>query len=176
MEIQKVKNASHPFFDDFWKVYNENFPKEEKRNLLQQAETFTKPEYSLNLYIEDHTLKGFLAYWIFPSFIFIEHLAIAKSGQGQGLGKIILTRFIEQQEVPIILEIEHPEDETSIRRLRFYERLNFIKNKHRHTQPPFIKGGEPLSLTILSYPEIISEDLYLDFSNKQQNIVMNHQN
>lgn len=176
MDIQKVNNAAHPFFDEFWQVYNDSFPQEEKRNVLQQTEIFSKPEYSLDIYLEEGALKGFLAYWSFPNFIFIEHLAITKSGQGKGLGNIILSDFINEHDLPIILEIEHPKDETCVRRLRFYERVGFKNNTYRHYQPAFIKGNAPLSLTILSYPNPISEKLYSDFCKLQQEVVMNHEN
>lgn len=176
MIAQRVYNSNHLFFDNFWMVYNESFPKEEKRNFLQQQEIFLKQEYTLNIYIEENTLKGFLAYWTFPNFIFVEHLAIARDGQGQGLGKSILQDFIKVQQIPVILEIEHPLDEISIRRLQFYQRLGFIENEYEHFQPPFNKNDQPLSLRILSLYERISEDLFNEFAEKQKHVVMNHIN
>lgn len=175
MDIVRLTDITHPLFSAFWEIYNDNFPKTEKRNLKQQEETFVKKEYALDIYRENDVIKGFLAYWSFPEFIFVEHLAISKEGQGKGLGKTILQNFIKNNTLPIILEIEHPVDETSIRRLNFYERLGFVKNHHLHFQPPFIKGDAPLGLTVLSLEKPFSATLYASFARKQKEVIMNHQ-
>ena len=68
---------------------------------------------------------SFIASWEFPKFLFIEHLAVDPCCRGKGMGSKIMKEFINNSKKPIILEIEIPKDEISIKRKKFYEKLGF---------------------------------------------------
>ena len=66
----------------------------------------------------------------------------------------------------IILEVERPEDEMSIRRIEFYKRCGFSLCLQDYIQPPYRKGGNNLPLYLMfsgtasideQYPEIRDE-------------------
>ena len=80
--------------------------------------------------------------------------------------------FIQSKITPLILGIEPPVDDLTSRRLRFYESLGFVTNKHPHFQPPYHPGDQFLQLNILTYPNQISEEQYAQFSQFQKNTVM----
>lgn len=172
LKIHRIKNAEDPHFAEFWKIYSESFPLSERRNPDQQPDVFKKQEYRVDIYLLDDHVLGFIAFWTTADFIYIEHLAVAQEVRSKGLGSAILKPFIERKAIPIILEIEPPTNDLARRRLRFYESLGFIRNDHLHYQPPYHISDQPLHFVILSYPDPISVDLYLQFSQFQKNTVM----
>ena len=63
----------------------------------------------------------------------------------------------------IILEIDPPKDEISVRRRGFYERNGFKLNDFEHFAPAYTSGGSDFELKIMTYPGKISKELYDDF-------------
>ena len=63
----------------------------------------------------------------------------------------------------IILEIDPPKDEISVRRRGFYERNGFKLNDLEHFAPAYTRGGSDFELKIMTYPGKISKELYDDF-------------
>jgi ribosomal protein S18 acetylase RimI-like enzyme len=171
-QVHQIINQDDQYFDEFWRIYTISFPLNEKRNLDQQTAVYNTPEYHLNIYIIDRQLIGFISFWTATEFTFIEHLAIAPEFRNRGLGKTILKPFLENSSKPVILEIELPVDDTTRRRLLFYESLGFHVNKHQHFQPPYHSGDEPIPMKILSFPGMISTSDYQRFARFQKEIVM----
>ena len=60
----------------------------------------------------------------------------------------------------VILEIDPPKDEVSIRRKQFYERNSFIENPYFHIHPPYHKENQGHELLIMSSPIQITEEIY----------------
>jgi len=171
-EIHHLRNSEDPYFKEFWELYSSAFPLTERRNSDQQIRSFRHPAYQVNHYRAENHFSGFIAFWSSQHFVFIEHFAIAYEVRGNGFGSAILKSFIENIEVPVILEIEIPVDELTHRRLNFYETAGFIKNNLHHVQPPYHSGDQPLPLTLLSYPHQLDGLLYKEFARFQKGIVM----
>jgi hypothetical protein len=47
----------------------------------------------------------------------------------------LFAEFISRPEVPVLLEVEHPTDELSRRRIDFYKRAGFVHNEHKYRHP-----------------------------------------
>jgi len=171
-KIHQIKNTDNTHFADFWKIYTESFPLNERRSLEQQIEVLKKPEYQLDIYLSEFQVVGFNAFWTAGEFVFIEHLAVAPEVRGKGLGSLILKPFVESKTIPVILEIDIPIDGLTFRRLKFYESQGFIKNEYIHFMPPYDTRDKPLRLQILTYPTEISRNLYNQFARFQNEIVM----
>ena len=172
LKVHQIKSEKDQHFAEFWKIYSSSFPLNERRVSNQQTEVFKKQGYQVDVYFSDNQIIGFIAYWAIKEFIFVEHLAIAPEVRSKGLGSAILKPFIETEPNPVILEIEPTIDDLTSRRLKFYESLGFIRNDHRHYQPPYHITDQPLHLVILTYPNQINEDLYQQFAQFQKNTVM----
>jgi ribosomal protein S18 acetylase RimI-like enzyme len=171
-KIHQIKNPRDQYYGEFWRIYTLSFPLDERRIGTQQSDIFTKPDYFLNTYISDHQFIGFISFWTAKEFIFIEHLAIASEFRNRGFGSIIVRSVVKSNPNPIILEIEPPVDDTSRSRLHFYESLNFKLNDHKHYQPAYHSGDQPVAMKILSYPDEISDLNYQQFARFQREIVM----
>ena len=58
----------------------------------------------------------------------------------------------------IVLEIDPPETEIAVRRLRFYERLGFVRNDYHYVHPSFQRPYEPHQLVLMSYPKAMTDE------------------
>ena len=144
-------------FESFWKIYSESFPECEKRDRAGQIAALARKEYTVDFYYESVSMMGFIAYWDIGGYLFVEHIAIAKTGRGRGIGSILMNNLIHSGR-HVVLEVEPPVDDITRRRIKFYERLGFYLNQHHHIQPPLQAGGSPLHLKLMSFPDKISVD------------------
>lgn len=172
IKIHQIKDPGDQYFNEFWRLYAESFPLNERRILRQQVAIFNNSAYRLNIYISGNHLIGFISFWMAEKFFFIEHLAIASELRNRGKGKAVLKSFLESDHIPIILEIEPPVDNTTRNRLRFYKSCGFKLNHHTHSQPPYHNEDEPIPMKILTYPAEINDSDYQQFATFQKDIVL----
>lgn len=182
MIYKNITTTNDPLFKKCWDIYCSNFPLDERRDLLEQKrafDTYNNYRFVALLQKSNNTEPvpvGIFAYWNFSQVIFGEHLAIDKSFQGMGIGKIAIDYLKEcsvreYDNKPIVLEIELPNDFTTKRRESFYKKLDFKINSHEHFQPCYHKGDEPVEMLILSWPHIIDAQTYAQFYKEQQEIM-----
>lgn len=164
MFFETVISNNSSDFQEAFNIYKESFPDYEIRTLKSQAQLVSDENYSLQV-IKSNKFQetiGILFSWQTDDFIFIEHFAISKNERNQNLGSKILKHLISTTNLPIILEIDPPIDEISIRRKGFYERLGFTLTKYSYTHRGFKKEPTPHDLKIMTYKEI-DENLYNKF-------------
>ncbi|WP_334073579.1 MULTISPECIES: GNAT family N-acetyltransferase [Paenibacillus] len=156
----------HDVFDQIFAIMEASFPESERRTYAGQQELLADPHYRLITETNDHNrVIAFMAIWEFPSFRFVEHIAVDSAIRGGGLGKKLMTAYIGESFKPILLEVEPPDTELAGRRIGFYERLGFHLNPFEYVQPPLQEGQPDLPLKIMSYPEPLAEaafNLYKD--------------
>ena len=70
------------------------------------------------------------------------------------MGSKALAAFCQGRRV--ILEIDPPEDEISVRRQHFYQRLGFVANPYTYIHPSFRRPFHPHRLVLMSYPEALT--------------------
>lgn len=97
MELINIDNIAHLLYDSFSKLYSTAFPIFEQRTETQQTRTFSHPKYHLSGYKEEDIFIGFISYWDFQEYIYIEHFAIDRQLRGSGYGSRILKDFISQK-------------------------------------------------------------------------------
>ncbi len=102
---------------------------------------------------------------------FVEHLAIAPEGRGQGWGSALLRAlqsWAQGRQIRLLLELEpleaclnlpsalatSPQAEREAR-LRFYQRLGFQLLPEPWIQPPYQADREPVELRLMSWPEAV---------------------
>lgn len=164
----RIGDAAHPAFAEFWQIYQDSFPLHERRALEDQREVFQNDTYHLRGWEENGRMIGFLGWWTAPRFTFAEHYAIRPGLKSQGHGTRLFAEWLAEAPAPVILEIEPVVDDTTRRRLRFYQRLSFVENPWEHHQPPYHPGMAPVPLRLLSRPGAVSEETYRDFVRKQR--------
>ena len=148
-------------FDEIYDLMKISFPENEYRTYENQKRLLDKKQYKvITKENENGNVVAFLSVWSFPEFDFIEHFAVSPECRGGGVGSEMMKNLMQSTNKPIILEIEIPCDEMSIKRLRFYERLGFKLNEGEYYQLPMRKNAEPLKLNLMSYPEKLSDERF----------------
>ena len=151
-------------FDEIFKIMDDAFPDSEMRTYEGQKMLLQNEKYHIYEELDKAgSLVGFLAYWTLDGCVFFEHLAVSSACRGQGIGKSILLKNINDIKLPIFLEVEPPETDIAKRRIAFYERLGFFLNDFYYEQPPLRENQLAQRLLIMSYPEPISAEKFAKY-------------
>lgn len=172
MDIIRITSMDSPLYAPFRELYNTSFPVFEQRTGGQQERAFLAPIYHLDVYRKDDTFIGFVAYWDFDAYVYVEHLAIHGSLRGQGYGGLLLKDLEARSGKRILLEIDPITDEVSANRLRFYQKCGFFENEHEHVHPPYRSGYKGHPLIVLSTGRAITKAEYDQFSQDLREVVM----
>ena len=78
-----------------------------------------------NIIFDDDLPIGFITYWDFDRFYYVEHFATNPALRNGGYGKRTLEHLCEHLKYPIVLEVERPVEEMAKRRINFYQRHGF---------------------------------------------------
>lgn len=130
--------------------------------LGDKYDVLTKPVIKPSDY-ENRELVGILLYWDLDNCKYIEHLAISPSLRGKNYGSRVLKEFCENNGT-IILEIDPPVDDISIKRLNFYSNLGFKLQEFEHIHPPYRRDYKGHKLKVMSFNRNLSEDEYNTFN------------
>ena len=98
----------------------ESFPPEEYRELEHLREyTDRIGNFHNNIIFDDDLPIGFITYWDFDGFYYVEHFATNPALRNGGYGKRTLEHLCEFLKRPIVLEVERPVEEMAKRRINF---------------------------------------------------------
>lgn len=128
---------------------NQGFDQELMRSYDDQLKLFNKKEFHLDYIYQAGDIVGFVTWWEFNSFIFVEHFAIEESCRGSGLGKATIQRFLKKDKL-LILEVEIGDNEIDRRRIGFYEASGLFQNEYDYAQPPLQKECPWVPLMVMS--------------------------
>lgn len=173
MHSVHIQNANSPLFKELWKTYEVSFPASERRSLVDQIKILHHPRYRLEAWMNDDErggpiFVGLMGWWEYDDFRYLEHLAISPVARSGGMGGKILLGWMSASEKPVFLEIDVVTDDISRRRLGFYQRLGFVENDMKHSQPDFQGKGGAVPLRVLSYPGSMSRSQYAALDNALQ--------
>lgn len=138
-------------------LYENSFPYNERRSSEAHLSAIDDPLFHAAAIRAGDAFAGLLYYWDAPGFTYVEHLAVDPTLRGTGVGSRALEAFCRRAR-RVILEIDPPVDEISIRRLHFYERLGFVGNTCTYIHPSFSRPFQPHRLVLMSYPTSISDE------------------
>ena len=147
-------------FLQVWQIMENSFPPEEHRTRVGQEDLLENSYYQLYGYKNKNVVAAFFAVWQFEEFAFVEHFAVAENYRNGGIGAQLLKELLVFLDMPIVLEVELPEEELPQRRIRFYERNGFVLNGYDYVQPPMQAERKAIPLRIMSYPGILEESQF----------------
>lgn len=174
MTFQRYQNPDHPDWPLLWELYQQSFPVCELRleEDHRKAMTTRSDFYCVGIW-EDNAFLGLIFYWYNGDFCYVEHFAIHPMHRGKQYGSHCLTEFCKQFP-QVILEIDLPVDDISIRRQHFYERLGFLVSGYQHEHPPYRIQDKPHQLLALSYPNPISREQQKEFLTYREQDIMRY--
>ena len=136
----------------------ESFPPEEYRELEHLREyTDRIGNFHNNIIFDDDLPIGFITYWDFDGFYYVEHFAVDPAQRNGGHGKNVLNYLCELLQHPIVLEVEMPEEEMAQRRINFYKRQGFVLWEKPYLQPPYRPGDDYLPMLLMAHGNLECE-------------------
>ena len=153
-------------------LYDTAFPLYEQRSYQGREAILNHSDYYLLNFKENDTFIGFIGCWKIEDYYYIEHLAISPILRGQGYGQKVLKLFCHDVG-KVILEIDPIIDEVSQKRWSFYQHCGFQQTEYAHAHPSYYPENKPHELRVLSYPEVIAQEVYQRFNHTLQTVVMN---
>ena len=139
-------------FQTIFSIMEKSFPEGEIRTFEKQSTLLSDNRYNIiTKSDENNEIIGFIAYWEFKNFIYVEHFALLPENRGRGEGTALLKELVKSASKIIVLEIEFPIDSESKRRLAFYERQGFIGNNYAYIQPSMRSNTLPVPMKLMSY-------------------------
>ncbi len=172
MQQHIILSSQDALYEKFKGLYATSFPIFEQRSCDQQEVAFRDTRYRLLAYEKDQEFIGFIAYWQFVSYRYVEHFAISAHLRGQGFGSRLLRAFVQSTPTPVILEIDPIVDEVTKARLRFYRSCNFVENPFDHHHPPYRSEFSPHPLVVLSSGRALTEPEFRLFQTDLRQVVM----
>jgi ribosomal protein S18 acetylase RimI-like enzyme len=161
ISIQRIQTTDENSYCFAEKLLTTAFPKEERRELsLQREYTDHNKHFHNNILLADNEPIGFISYWDFDEFLYVEHFAIDETKRSGGYGQQVLSALKEMIQRPIVLEVELPENEISQRRISFYQRQGFRLWENEYQQPPYREGDSYLPMLLMVQGELNSKTAF----------------
>lgn len=124
-------------FDRFYQILSNNFPTKEIKEYNYMKDTFYAGLYQVLTLKDNDQIVGIMSFYQHDDFRFIDYFAIDGSLKGKGMGSKMLQYFINLDDKMVILEVEHPEDEQSKRRIAFYQHNGlYLNDQFEYFVPP----------------------------------------
>ena len=117
-ELQFIpfESRSDKGWAEAWDLYEESFPRCERWNAQGYDRAFGDPRFEADGIWRGEEFIGILFHWNAGAYRYVEHLAVSPAPRGQNMGSKALTAFCRKVG-RVILEIDPPVDDISIRRL-----------------------------------------------------------
>lgn len=168
IRLQPISTADTEHYTFMEKLLIAAFPPEEYRE-LSNLRNYTDQigHFHNNLIFDDNTPVGFITYWNFERFYYVEHFAIHPDQRNGGYGQKVLQHICQQIKQPIVLEVEEPIEEMAQRRINFYKRQGFVLWDNEYQQPPYKAGDGFLPMHLMVYGNLQPEQ---DFEEVKQTL------
>lgn len=157
MEFADLKTEDFP---NFLKLYNEAFPPEERREYHDERHlaNFIKMKggkFHVLAVKDGDRFLGFLSYWTFEGYTYVEHFAICPEQRGKKLGTEMLHHIFKEVSPDVLLEVEKPVGDVEKRRIDFYERNGFcVRKEFNYVQPPYSPDMQPVPMLLMTHGDI----------------------
>lgn len=157
MHFENLTPSDYPAFLN---LYNGSFPADERRLYadVSDFEFFIREksgEFRVFAAKDGDCFLGFLSFWLFKGFIYVEHFAVIPEFRGNGIGEKMLNHLFSAVGENVLLEVELPDTDEAHRRIGFYERNGFrIRDEIEYIQPPYSAGQSGMPLLLMTHGEV----------------------
>lgn len=158
MEFTNLKMEDYPAF---LQLYNDVFPHNQKRLYEDEKhlDNYVKMKggkFNAFAAKDGDLFLGFLSYWTFEGYTYIEHFAIAPDQRGKNLGRLMLNHLFKEVSPNVLLETEPDDTPEAKKRIEFYEKNGFkIRKEFNYTQPSYGgKGQVAVPMLLMTHGEV----------------------
>lgn len=163
MEFRNLEVKDYP---QFLKLYNSAFPENQRRifeNEEHVANFIRMKGGKFHGFAYDDgndDFVGFLTYWTFKGYVYIEHFAVKPERRGKRIGTAMLSHLFKTVSEDVLIEVEMPESEESRRRIAFYEKQGFRQRGDvKYIQPPYSATQQPQELMLMTHGNVKLKDM-----------------
>lgn len=176
MELSRIRTADDERMKKLATLYQEAFPKSERREIAQLNELIEhNSEMYFNAIEEDGTLAGLFIYWKFEDFYYLEHLAVYAEMRNRKIGQQVLDFVARHLPGERLLEVEHATDELTTRRVNYYRRNGYEIVDRKYLQPSYDTPEESYPLWIMSNtPDTDKEKLARQIQTIKEEVYYKH--
>lgn len=172
IRLQPINTSDFQHYQFMEELLIDAFPPEEYRELNQLREYTDRVGNFHNNIIFDNDLPiGFITYWDFDSFYYVEHFATNPALRNCGYGKRTLEYLCNYLKQPIVLEVERPIEDMAKRRIGFYQRQGFVLWEKDYYQPPYKPGDNFLPMYLMVHDNLDPEKDYEEIKHKLHTVV-----
>ena len=170
MHLERITFPEHPLFQQAMALYQLSFPPHEQREMPSQQAIMRHPAYHFDAICQDGMFIGEALSLKIGDFRYIEHFCILPEMRNKRYGQRALALLLQAHS--LMLEIDPPIDEISLRRKGFYERCGFAANPFPHVHPPYHPGNHGHALVVMSAPAPLTQKDYDAFNRYLQDEIM----
>ena len=158
--IYRLIAHTDPAISQIEQLYTSAFPADERRDfcdflsLLADEESVFAVMGALDAGDESRLL-AFITFWDFGTIMYLEHFAVIPQMRGHGIGTTVFTHFLGNIASTIVLEVEPPETQVAIKRIKFYEALGLkLWPQFHYVQPPYSPDKNELELKLMTHGNV----------------------
>lgn len=150
MQFIPILHNENETAQKIFQSYTTTFPPEERRETEQFLDLFNNSNTQITSILVNDEEIGYLIFWHFSEFVFIEHFEVFSEYRNQKFGQKILEKLKEIYP-HLVLEAE-PEhlNEIAKRRIDFYQRCGFSIINKNYIQPSYGIGKPSVKMYLLS--------------------------
>ena len=149
IKSKRLKTTTSEEYRFVEKLLTASFPTDEYRPLEEQRRNVESVDiFHMNILISGKEPVGLLSYWKFDGYIYVEHFAIHPTLRGKGYGYEAISGLIKEKG-RIVLEVELPTDDITLRRIAFYTRCGLTLCPKEYIQPAYRTDGNEIPMRLM---------------------------
>jgi len=163
MEFRNMEVRDYPAF---LKLYNESFPENERRiykSAEHVADFIKEKDGKFHGFVcadGGDGLVGFLTYWTFRGYVYVEHFAVDPAQRSKNIGSMMLHHLIDIAGPDVLIEVEKPVTDDACRRVSFYERNGFrLREEISYVQPPYSVEQSGVEMALMTHGDVRLRDI-----------------
>ena len=175
INFERINNSSEKNFSKMYELYRTAFPPSERRSMggLEHILNYEK-RFEAYALMKEGEFVGFFTFWTFDRFVYAEHFAVDDNLRGQNIGSEVMREFLAMLKLPLIFEVEMPNDPNAIRRIKFYERFGLKTVSYPYAQPYYDGSGKLLPMIIMTNDSHFADKHYKMIKNTLYSEVYNY--
>ncbi|MFZ4402016.1 MAG: GNAT family N-acetyltransferase [Bacteroidales bacterium] len=154
IKLQKLTQTDTAFLKAAKKIYESAFPSNERRVFKEVKNMLADKRFNFSVITFEDSVVGIITLWDFVNFVYIEHFAITEAFRNNGLGTYVMKKILQDEARQIVLEVDLPENELSLKRIQFYKRFGFEMYHETYIQPAYSKDKMAVPMLIMTTQEM----------------------
>ncbi len=173
MNTFTLKRIDTDSFADFYSLLEQDFCLLERKTADKERQALADERFCPCWIEQDGRRVGYICYWRLDGYLYVEHFAMLREVRGMHLGTAFLRELLAEADLPVVLEVERPTDEVTVKRIGFYRYLGFALNTYDYYQPSYHPGQPQVPMYVCSYKEPLTEQQYQKVITKIKEVVYN---